>query len=157
MISTRSLNVLTKVGIDSLKGCLLGTLANKAGTYAGEQVTSDTEKKVWTGFAGSIASQAALVYGLEKKRWCKIGVTIATTKVIALFFSAFPSQEQRPAYRENIMEPKHTENKMLFDKPWQKLLAFGAGSTAAFQVTKRFGPVWGLVIGNLVAGVPVRV
>ena len=150
------LQALTKLVIDFAKGCLFGEFANKVGTLAGEQVTNDKEKKVWTGFAGSIVSQAGLVYALENKRWCKTGLTVITAKVIALITSAFPSEKIVPAYIR-LNEPLQTENKIQFDKPWHKLISLGAGGTVAFQATKRFGPVWGLVIGNLVAGVPVRV
>lgn len=141
-MSARTLDLLGKMAIDIAKGCLFGAIANKAGTFAGEQVTNDKEKKVWTGFLGSVGSQAGLVYVLEKKRWCKTGVTIVSAKLYALFGSAFPCER---------------ENGVHADKWWQKLAAFGAGSTMAFHATKRLGPVWGLVIGNLVAGVPVRV
>lgn len=154
-MTERTLYLFGKLGVDLLKGCFLGTAANKLGSFAGEHITDNKEAKVWTGFAGSVVSQAALVGVLENRRWCRTGVVRITAKIISLFSAAFP--QQKTEYTPFQPMSLYTQNQFQADKWWQKLCALGAGGTVAFHGMQRFGPVWGLVMGNIVAGVPVRI
>ncbi|MBS0616494.1 MAG: hypothetical protein JSR58_08090 [Verrucomicrobia bacterium] len=154
LINDRTLKILGKLTIDIANGCLFGYSANKLGTYAGEKTTDNKEAKVWTGFFGSILSQTGLVYVMEKRRWCKTGVTITSSKIVALFASAFPKKKEETKI---FFEPSTVQNQFYAEKPWHKLMALFAGGAAAFQATKHLNPIWGVVFGNMVAGIPTRV